>query len=62
MGSRPRKARSCSTWFRGYSLPSIRNELFIAKSTIDSHVQKVYKKCNIHSRQELIALFNQTTD
>ena len=39
---------------QGYSLPYIRNELYIAQSTIDTHVRHIYKKLDIHSREELI--------
>jgi DNA-binding CsgD family transcriptional regulator len=58
----PRESEIVQYLIRGYSLPSIRNELFIAKSTIDSHVQRIYRKCDIHSRQDLITLFDQITD
>ena len=39
---------------QGYSLPYIRNELYIAQSTIDTHVRHIYQKLGIHSREELI--------
>ena len=39
---------------QGYSLPYIRNELYIAQSTIDTHVRHIYKKMGIHSKEELI--------
>lgn len=39
---------------QGYSLPYIRNELYIAQSTIDTHVRHIYKKMEIHSKEELI--------
>lgn len=39
---------------QGYSLPYIRNELYIAQSTIDTHVRHIYSKLDIHSREELI--------
>jgi DNA-binding CsgD family transcriptional regulator len=58
----PRESEIVQYLVRGYSLPSIRNELYIAKSTIDSHAQRIYRKCDVHSRQELIALFNQMAD
>jgi DNA-binding CsgD family transcriptional regulator len=58
----PRESEIVQYLVRGYSLPSIRNELFIAKSTIDSHTQRIYRKCGIHSRQELHALFNHIED
>lgn len=41
---------------QGYSLPYIRNELYIAQSTIDTHVGHIYKKMGIHSREELITI------
>ncbi|MBR2836671.1 MAG: helix-turn-helix transcriptional regulator [Coriobacteriales bacterium] len=41
---------------RGYSLPAIRNELYISKGTVDTYVQRIYRKCDVHSRQELIDL------
>lgn len=40
---------------QGYSLPYIRNELYIAQSTIDTHVRHIYKKMDVHSREELIS-------
>jgi DNA-binding CsgD family transcriptional regulator len=58
----PRESEIVQYLVRGYSLPSIRNELFIAKSTIDTHTQRIYRKCGIHSRQELHALFNYIED
>ena len=39
---------------QGYSLPYIRNELYIAQSTIDTHVRHIYKKMDLHSKEELI--------
>lgn len=42
---------------RGYTKQYIAEELFIAYNTVRSHVRKVYVKCNVHSQQELITLF-----
>lgn len=39
---------------QGYSLPYIRNELYISQSTIDTHVRHIYKKMGLHSKEELI--------
>jgi DNA-binding CsgD family transcriptional regulator len=58
----PRESEIVQYLVRGYSLPSIRNELFIAKSTIDTHTQRIYRKCGIQSRQELHALFGYIED
>lgn len=41
---------------KGYSTASIRNELAIAKGTVDSHIQRIYRKCDVHGRQELVEL------
>lgn len=42
---------------RGYTKQYIAEELFIAYNTVRSHVRKVYVKCDVHSQQELITLF-----
>lgn len=44
---------------QGYSLPYIRNELYIAQSTIDTHVRHIYQKLGIHSKEELITMVHQ---
>lgn len=42
---------------KGYTKQHIAEELFIAYNTVRSHVRKVYVKCDVHSQQELITLF-----
>lgn len=44
---------------RGRSLPYIRNELYISKSTANTHVEHIYTKLGIHSREELISLVEE---
>ena len=39
---------------KGLTLPQIANEMFISKHTVDSHVRKIYKKLQVHTRQDLI--------
>lgn len=39
---------------QGYTLPYIRNELYISQSTIDTHVRHIYRKMGLHSKGELI--------
>lgn len=41
---------------RGRSLPFIRNELCISKSTVNTHVGHIYTKLGVHSKEELIDL------
>ena len=39
---------------------AIAQELFIAKSTADTHLRRIYSKCGVHSRQELLDLAERT--
>lgn len=43
---------------RGHSSTYIAGELFISASTVRFHQQNVYRKLDVHSRQELLALVN----
>ena len=43
----------------GRSLPYIRDELVLSKNTVDTHAKNLYRKLGIHSRQELIDLFDE---
>lgn len=42
--------------FRNKSAKEIAETLFVAESTVNSHIKGIYRKCDVHSRQELIAL------
>ena len=41
---------------RGRTAERIANELVISKSTVDTHLRRIYSKCGVHSRQELLDL------
>lgn len=41
---------------RGYSTAAIRNELGVAKGTVDTYISRIYRKCSVHGRQELVEL------
>jgi DNA-binding NarL/FixJ family response regulator len=43
----------------GRSHPYIRDELYISKSTVDTHVRHIYAKTNVRSKQALIDLSKQ---
>lgn len=45
---------------RGRSLQSIADALGVAYSTVKTHTDRIYAKTDVHSRQELIALLEQT--
>ena len=42
---------------KGRSQPYIRDELILSKNTVATHVKHIYQKLNVHSRQELLDLF-----
>lgn len=44
---------------RGRSLPYIRDALVLSKNTVNTHVKNLYKKLDVHSRQELLDLFER---
>ena len=41
---------------RGRTGERIASELFISKNTVDTHIRRIYAKCDVHNRQELIDL------
>ena len=41
---------------RGRTSERIASELYIAKSTADTHLRRIYSKAGVHGRQELIDL------
>ena len=52
--------RGALTQLRGRTNERIAQELFIAKSTADTHLRRIYSKCGVHSRQELLDLAEKT--
>lgn len=44
---------------RGRSQPYIREELMLSKNTVATHIKHLYQKLNVHSRQELLDLFEE---
>lgn len=47
---------------RGRSLQAIANDLHVAYSTIKTHTDHIYAKTNVHSRQDLISLLEDSTE
>ncbi|MBQ1449913.1 MAG: helix-turn-helix transcriptional regulator, partial [Eggerthellaceae bacterium] len=45
---------------RGRTGERIAQELVVTKSTVDTHLRRIYAKCGVHSRQELIDLFEDS--
>jgi DNA-binding CsgD family transcriptional regulator len=46
-------------WSVGYGAKAIEKKLFISPSTIKTHIQHIYEKCDVHSRMEIIALLER---
>ena len=44
-------------WVTGHGLKHIQNTLFISESTVKTHLRNIYRKCDTHTRAEIIALF-----
>jgi DNA-binding CsgD family transcriptional regulator len=57
LGLSPREAEVASCMLRGRNLPYIRESLCISRNTINTHIRHIYQKAGVHSRQELIDLF-----
>ena len=45
---------------RGYTSSRIQKELYIAAGTVNYHTRNIYAKLGVHSKQELIELFEAT--
>lgn len=55
-----RETEVLSLALRGRTNERIAQELFIAKSTADTHLRRIYSKCGVHTRQELLDLAEKT--
>ena len=51
-----REAEVLPLALRGRTSERIAQELFISKNTVDTHMRRIYAKCGVTSRQELIDL------
>lgn len=45
---------------KGRDVPSIAKQLFISENTVRSHSKNVYRKLNVHSKQELLDLLEKS--
>ena len=52
----PREREVFALLARGRNRAYIREELVIGDETVKSHIKNVYRKCELHSQQELIDL------
>lgn len=57
----PRESEVFRLWVTGHGLKYIQNALFVSESTVKSHLRSIYRKCDTHNRDEVIALFEGET-
>ncbi len=54
-GLSDREAEIVALILRGKNVPAIAKELVVSQNTVRTHVKRIYRACDVHSRQELIA-------
>ena len=55
-GLTPRQHEILALLARGYPTGLIESALFISSHTVKAHIYNIYRKANVHSRQELILM------
>ena len=58
-GLTPREADVARLFVRGRSTSRIAEDLYISTGTVATHLRNVYHKTDVHSRQELLDLFER---
>ncbi len=58
-GLTPREKEVCNLIRKGYENKEISSRLFICLNTTKNHIKRIYKKLDIKSRAQLVALLNQ---
>ena len=56
LGLTKREAEVAALFLQGRSMSYIAEKTFVSENTIKTHVQHIYRKCGVHSKQELIDL------
>lgn len=57
-GLTPRELATVKLLLGGQTVSGIASELYIARNTVKVHLRNIYKKMNVHSREELMVLIN----
>ena len=50
-----REAEVLELLLRGKNVPAIADELIISQNTVRSHVKRIYRATDVHTRQQLIS-------
>lgn len=61
-GLSPRETEVAELLMKGHSVSAISNKLFISENTTRGHAKSIYKKLDVHSRQELVDLGDQLSE
>ncbi len=59
-GLSPRETEVLLLLARGRSRTFIQSELFLSDGTVKTHIRHIYQKLNVHSKQELISLIQES--
>jgi DNA-binding CsgD family transcriptional regulator len=59
-GATPRQTEVALLAAKGYSIPMVAEKLVLSKKTVDNHLSCAYRVLEIHSRQELVDLYQTT--
>ena len=54
VGLSPRETEVAGLLAKGRSLPFVQSELYISAGTAQTHARHIYRKMNVHSRQEFL--------
>ena len=57
-GLTPREVEIAELLYKGRSIPYIRDRILLSKNTVSTHTKSIYRKLDVHSRQELIDLID----
>ena len=57
----PREKDVTELLVKGFTAARIQEELHIAAGTVNYHTRNIYQKCGVHTKQDLISLFDSKT-
>jgi DNA-binding CsgD family transcriptional regulator len=57
-GITAREQEVCDLLFQGHSASKIASKLYVSESTVRFHLKNIYRKLEVHSKQELLDLIN----
>lgn len=58
-GLTPRESEVFALWITGHGMKDIQEELFVSQGTVKTHLRNIYDKCGVHSRRDLMKLFEE---